>query len=126
MLTANDLSHFTGTESYYRHWTRRLVYTDGVNHLTENGAAWLVDAVASYQGDKRLQTPMLRDMQFWKLEVKDGKGTLTCRADSGRKPAITQEIEFTDFPLDEVEIWVERGSVDGVNECMIAMLPSER
>lgn len=127
MLTKESLNHFTGTEGYFRHWTHRLVYTDGVKYLADNGAAWLVDAIASYQGDKRLTgNDMLRDMQFWKLTVTDGKAVLTCKADSGYAPAITQNIEFTDFPLDEVEVWVERGSVDGVNECMVAMLPSER
>ncbi len=70
-------------------------------------------------------------MQFWKLIAKDGKATLTCIEDSGRKPIITQEIESTDFPLDEVEVWVERGGFpadnsDGFVEAMVAMLPSER
>jgi len=41
-------------------------------------------------------------------------------------PAITQDIAFTDFPLDEVELWVEMGSIDGVNPAYVAMLPSER
>ena len=73
---------------------------------------------------------MLRDMQFWKLVVKGGKGVLTCVADSGYDPAITQNIPFTDFPLDEVEIWVERGSYPSnggrMVAGMVAMLPGER
>lgn len=126
MLTKDRLSWFTGTENYFRHWTRKLVYTDGVKYLADNGAAWLVDAIASYQGDRRVTSnPMLRDMQFWRLTVKDRKGTLTCVEDSGRKPVIVQELEFTDFPLDKCEVWVQRGSTDGETECMIAMLPSE-
>jgi hypothetical protein len=59
----------------------------------------------------------------------DGRGTLTCVEDSGRVPLISQEIEFTDIPLDEVEVWVERGSVPtrgGWLEALVAMLPSER
>ena len=35
----------------------------------------------------------------------DRTAKLTCRADAGVAPAITQEIPFTDFPLDQIEIW---------------------
>lgn len=123
------LSRFNnGTENYYQHWTRRLFYTDGVRYLAEEAHAyWLIDAIASYQGDRRIvNNPMLRQIQFWVLRTKDNKGTLICRADSGMAPAITQDIEFTDFPLDEVQLWVELGSIDGVGPAYVAMLPSER
>lgn len=124
-LNLNDLAHFTGTEHYYQHWARGLVYTDGVHHLATNGAGWLVDAIASYQFDQRLNG-RLREFQLWELEAKDGKATLTCREDSGLAPAITQEIEYTDFPDGSVKLYVERGSVDGVNEVRVLMLTSER
>ncbi len=65
-------------------------------------------------------------MQFWRLSGCEGRGTFSCMEDSGRPPAITQEIPFTDFPLGEVQLWVELGSVDGVNPVYVAMLPSER
>jgi hypothetical protein len=87
----------------------------------------LIDAIASYQRDRRITgNRLLRDLQFWELTVRDGAGLLTCVADAGLPPAITQAIAFTDFPLSEVRVWVERGSVDGVTEIMVAMLPSER
>jgi hypothetical protein len=129
MLTQSSLNQFTGTENYYRHWTRRLVYTDGVKYLAdEGGAYWLIDAIASYQGDKRItKHPLCCDMQFWKLKREGENGAvLTCVPDSGLASIITQNIEFTDFPLEEVDVWVERGSIDGKTECMVAMLPSER
>ena len=128
MLTEESLRQFCGTQEYFRHWTQRLTYTEGVKYLADEGEAhWLIDAIAAHQGDKRITGHQeLRDMQFWKLTVKDGKGTLTCVPDSGRKAVITQEIAFTDFTLPEVEVWVERGSVDGRTTCMVAMLPSER
>jgi hypothetical protein len=108
-----------------------MVFTDGVKYLADTAEAyWLIDAIASYQSDARLtKHPMLKYMQFWKLEVKDGKGILTCVADTGRKPAITQEIEFTDFPLPGVEVWVEYGGYEtdrGMVAGMVAMLRSER
>lgn len=115
-----DLSQFYGTENYYQHFLRQFVYTDGVHFLAEQcGAYWLIDAIASYQ-PKLKKKPRLRDMQFWKIVAKDGKAVLTCREDSGYKPAVTQDIESTDFPDTGdkgLELWVE-------NE--VLYLPSER
>jgi hypothetical protein len=121
-----NLHNFTGTENYYRHWTRALVYTDGIHYLMENGAAWLVDAVASYQKRAPLTKGDLKEFQIWELESKDGKAVLTCKADSNKKPAITQNIEFTDFPEGSIKLYVELGSLDGVKEELILMLTSER
>jgi hypothetical protein len=131
MLTKDDLSRFTGTENYFRHWTGRLLYTDGVKYLADKGGAhWLIDVIASYQGDRRITANhMLRNLQFWNLTVKDGRGRLTCVEDNGRPPVIVQEIEFTDFPLDEVDVWVERGDIptdEGMRPALVAMLPGER
>lgn len=131
-MTKNDLEGFTGTSNYYPHWTGKVVFTDGVKYLADKAEAyWLIDAIASYQNDEKITGDnMLRDMQFWKLIVNGSKGLLTCVQDKGYKPAITQNIEFTDFPLDEVEIWVERGGFPTNNggwvDAMVLMLPGER
>jgi hypothetical protein len=127
-LTESDLAQFSGSETFFAHPFGGLVYTEGVKYLADRaGAYWLIDAIASYQRDRRIiGDRMLRDLQFWELTVKDGAGVLACVADSDLPPAITQAIGFTDFPLAGVRVWVERGSVDGVTECMVAMLPSER
>jgi len=125
-LTESDLNQFTGSECFYPHAFGGLYFTEGAKFLADRGGAyWLIDAIASYQRDPRI-TGGLRRIQFWTLTVKDGAGVLTCIEDSDLKPAITQQIAFTDFPLAEVQVWVERSSVDGVTECMIAMLPGER
>lgn len=116
-LTQADLHQFTGTENYFKHWTQRLVYTDGVKHMAEAGEAyWLIDAIASHQ--PTLRHAELREFQLWTLRKnKTGNGAvLTCAADSGRPPAITQRISFTDFPLNEVKLYVEGG---------VLLLPSE-
>lgn len=122
MLNESDLRQFHGTDQWHMHWSKRLLYTDGVKYVADHGEAyWLIDAIASYQSSPLItKNEMLRDMQFWKLTVSDGKGVLTCVEDTGMKPVIKQEIEFTDFPLSEIEIWVERG------DYMTAMLPGER
>ena len=106
--------------------------TDGVKHIMDNGgshgAYWLIDAILSYQKKLLNHTDSrLHDMQFWKLTVNADKScVLTCEADSGEKPVVKQNIEYTDFDLPEIKIWVEAGSIDGENTAMIVMLPSER
>ena len=78
-------------------------------------AYWLLDAILSYQDEK-----VLRDVKFqiWELrqQRKDLSWLLTCREDSDKKPLIAQVIEFSDFPISEIKIWV----IDKV-----ALLPSE-
>jgi hypothetical protein len=103
-----------------------LAIADGIEYLCANGMAWLVDAIASYQGTKALKTEDLQYFQLWQLKVDDGKAVLTCRADSDMEPAVKQMIEYTDCTLSEITIYVELGSIDCVNEEFICMLPSER
>ena len=124
-VTAIDLSQFYCSDNFYRHWLG-LVYTDGLKYLAEQaGAYWLIDAIASHQrgvARKARIDARLADFQIWKLKAnKRSKGcSLCCYADSGEKPAITQRIEFTDFPFDAVgdfKVYVENG---------IMMLSTER
>lgn len=116
MNNLKNLGQFTGTERYHRHTLARLLYTDGVEFLAENADCyWLIDAIASYQ--PQLKSQRLREFQVWTLTVKDRSAILTCREDSDCEPVVTQEIEFTDFPLPEIKLWVENG---------VLLLPSER
>lgn len=117
MLTTDTLDQFSGSEEIFKHWLGRLHFTEGVKYLAEEaGAYWLLDAIASYQ-PKLAADPMLADFQLWELHVKDGRCTLTCKADCDVPPAVQQEIEYTDFPLEYIKLYVE-------NDCI--MLPSER
>lgn len=127
-INDHDLRNFIGTNNYFRHSLfRSLIFTDGIHYLMENGAAWLVDVVGSHQINPVLKRGKLADFQLWELKVNPDKtAVVTCRADSGVKPAITQRIEYTDFPMEEIKLYVERGSVDGENIHLILMLPSER
>lgn len=142
-LTQDDLNQFTGTAQYYKHWSK-LLYTDGVQYLAEEGGAyWLIDAIASYQ-PTALKDPMLKDIQFWKLKAEahrgavllgesspsklawstppvdflvnpNGSAVLTCERDTD-DVAITQEIPLTDFPLSGVKLYLTTG---------VLLLPSE-
>jgi hypothetical protein len=110
-LVESDLDGFTGTERYTRHWTGKLVYTDGIAFLAEKGGAhWLIDIIASYQIDpKVVKNRQLQEFQLWVLRAKDSKAIITCQEDSDKPAVITQRIGFTDFPLHEVKLYVENG-----------------
>ncbi|MEL6556000.1 MAG: DUF6876 family protein [Cyanobacteria bacterium J06621_11] len=115
-----DLSQFTGTSQWHR-WSRltNLVCTDGAKYLAdEAGAYWLLDAIASYQGSSVLKSSQrLQELQVWVLTVSADKSCrLTCTEDSNVSPVVSQTIEFTDFPLKEVKLYVCNN---------IVLLPSE-
>lgn len=127
-LTLADLQQFTGDMKRYRSsLSRQVIYTPGVQYLAEHGEAyWLIDAIASYFGGRKMEHAIIRDdrlrtLQFWRLEVQgDCSAVLTMRADSGVNPAIVQEIPFTDFSLDAVDVWA---GIDGTY--WVLYLPSE-
>lgn len=126
MFTEADLNQFSGTETYWKHWMG-IVYTDGVQFLSQNGAGWLVDLVASHQLNPKLRTGDLNDFQLWELTVNDDNTAVaTCRGDSDTPVVVEQKIEFSDFPLKNIKLYLERGSIDGTNSVKILMLPSER
>lgn len=111
-LNHGDLRQFSGDLDRYRHpLNPTVIYTPGVRYVAEHGHAyWLIDAIVSYFGSDEMQQATdcdlrLEEMQFWRLDVKDDAAVLTARADGGVPPFITQEIPFTDFPLDCIDIW---------------------
>lgn len=127
-ITHADLMQFTGGLERFRHGlNRHVLYTAGVKFLAERGEAyWIVDAIASYFGSPEMRAGLQRDetlrtLQFWRLDVRsDRSAVLTARADSDVEPLITQEIPFTDFPLEYIDIWA---AFDG--EYWTLYLPSE-
>ncbi|MFC1765106.1 DUF6876 family protein [Planctomycetota bacterium] len=107
----SDLRQFTGAVNYYRHWTGHGLFTDGVQYLAEQaGAYWLVDAIFSY----RRREPF----QVWTLKknTDDNGAVLTMQEDTGEPVKVHQDIPFTDFPLDQIKLYL----IDGV-----VLLPSE-
>lgn len=104
-LTKEDLAQFTGTETWYRHGiNRKVLFTEGAKFLADRaGAYWLLDEIAVIQPhDKRVAA---EEFQVWKLAVRpDHRATLTCEDGNGNT-VFSKEIEFTDFPLDEITLW---------------------
>lgn len=114
-----ELKEFHGTSSYHKHLfpgKSPIHITDGCKYVRDScNAYWLFDAILSYQGDKVLRGV---NYQIWELKQlkKDLSWQLACKEDTGKRPLITQSIEFSSFPLDYIKIW----AIDNV-----ALLPSE-
>ncbi len=114
-LRAADLDQFTGSEHWYRHpLYPSITYTDGAHHVAEAGGAfWLLDVIVSHQHDARVRR---HEFQVWTLKVAaDRTGTVTCEDGDGAV-ITTQSIPFTDFPLQEVTLWLQNA---------VIFLPSE-
>jgi hypothetical protein len=110
-----SLQNFTGTTEYHRHWSG-MRFTDGVRFLAEEAKAyWLLDLIASWQRDA-LEDRWLFEFQLWEVFVRPARtAVVVCSRDS-EDEAFRQEISYTDFPLDYMKLYVERG---------IVLLPTE-
>ena len=112
-LTQDELSYFTGDLERYRHpLNRNVIYTPGIQHVAERGEAyWLIDAIASWIGSEPFNEAAAKDqriseMHFWTFKRREGEPSiLFAKADSPEEPFISQLIEFTDFPLQRIDIW---------------------
>ncbi|MFN3634355.1 MAG: DUF6876 family protein [Rhizobium rhizophilum] len=114
-LTKADLAHFTGSETWYRHGlARNVLYTDGAQHVAETGGAyWLIDEIAFGQAEPGVAA---EEFQVWTLTVAANKtATLTCD-DGNDRIVFSKQIEFTDFPLDDIRFYFINNTI---------LLPSE-
>ena len=123
-----ELAHYCGTTEVYRVAAagKRMVYTEGVRAMAQLcGAYWLIGEIQYGLSSRQMaeatsKDERLRDMVFFDLSVEDREGVLTARADSCEPLAYHKEVEFTDFPLDQIDLWAQ---FDG--ERWTLMLPSE-
>ena len=124
-MNANELegqlTQFTGSETFTRHGlVRAVLMTEGVAFLAETaGAHWLTDAIASYGHDARASA---EPFQVWRLNVDPStrRATLAMTDGNTDQPIITQGIDYTDFPLQEITLWLV-----AEGEHRVLMLPSE-
>ena len=150
-LTAAELNQFTGTEHWHRHTLNtKITFTDGVQFLAERaGAYWLIDEIACANlrlpgmprllGTEILEialwgTPKAtipdavktlegQKFQVWKLRLDDpGDGATLSVEDGNGNMLHSKRIEFTDFPLREIDIWCIEG---GPQDTRVILLPSE-
>lgn len=118
-----NLEQFYGTEHYYKYvgFTKyAFTYTDGVAYVVEQGKAhWLLDVIFSHASaiyaNKAIDDDQ-KSLLVCKLAVGSNNKAIFCMTDGNEKPLAGQEIEFTDFPAQYQEIWVQNG---------VALLPGE-
>lgn len=109
-----DLTQFYGTEAYHPTSFRTMSVTDGVHYLREKAKCyWLIDVIESWNMcDTKVKG---NEFQVWKFVKKEKGGVITCE-DGNNNEIARQEIEYTDFPMDRVTLWVSGD---------VIMLPSE-
>jgi len=108
------LKSFTGTQQFFFHpLFKAFKYTDGVRFLAKNaGCYWLLELIFSHQNFEEVKG---EDFQKWTLKKNDDACTVTVSDGNGNNIK-TIEISFTDFPLQEFNLWF----CDGV-----LLLPTE-
>lgn len=116
----NALSHFTGSEQWYRYSPLfpNVLLTDGAMYVAQTCSAfWLMDMIASH-------IPSIKD--YFAIAILDKgqwPGTWVFRIVDdipSKEVYAVQEIEYSDFPLDDIKLYVIN---DDVNWTIL--LPSE-
>ena len=108
----------SGTQEYHKFSILfpRILLTDGVQQLCEDAQCfWLMDIIGSHQ-------PKIKNQPFqvWKLAVKDRSGKVSA-TDGNDKVIAKQNVPYTDFPLEELTLYV----ADGGGRYQVIMLTSE-
>ena len=111
-----NLDQFTGTENYYRYYD--MLLTDGAHYLAEKAECfWLMDVIWSYVISKKwanredfLTCTLSANNSVGKVVFDDGNDNLLA----------TQEIPYTDFPLNKIRLFI----VWNGNQ-FVVMLPGE-
>lgn len=128
----NELAGFSGSMEWHRFcaFDRRHLLTDGAHYLAEKaGAFWLMDVIASYQGETKF---IGEDFQVWKImmDAAPGQGCVVYADDGNGNELARQAIEYTDFPdltdttgkePEPFKLFAQRNELGGVT----IMLPSE-
>jgi hypothetical protein len=117
MKTAKEIldiiNSSTGTENYHKFIGDYPLATDGVIAVAQAAECfWLLDMIASYQKNSKLD----KYFQVWKLKVNKESDNAILTGYNDTKLIITQKIEYTNFPLKEIEMFF----IDGV-----ILLPNE-
>jgi hypothetical protein len=133
----HDLNGFYATSEWHQHrcFARYPVaLTDGALYLAQHGGAkgatafWLMDVIASYQGEKQMRR--IENPQLWKIKCTGEGSKRSCVVSCGNnpeKPIIKQEIEYTNFLLDEYELYASLEPYDESGKlALIISLIAER
>lgn len=110
-----ELRHFTGSEQvFYNPMFPKFRYTEGVKYLAqEANCYWLLDYVFSNQAIKAISE---QPFQVWKLKVAEDHTATIIVEDGNYNQVKSFKLDYTDFPLDEIDLWFIEGTL---------ILPSE-
>lgn len=119
-INKDELQYFTGSENWTR-WTRlkpNAGLTDGALYVAKAGGAyWLMDIIASVQDLEGIKGEYF---QNWQLQVKPDRSALVTCDDGNGNVLYKQVIEYTDFPLDKIQLYAVDDSIN-----LTIMLPGE-
>ena len=108
------LAQHSGSLDRFRHWTKHIIYTPGVEDMAKLCSAyWLIDLVASHQITASVRA---EEFQVWTLTAAADRTGLAVADDGNGREIARQAIEFTDFPLPEIKLYLDQGTL---------MLPGE-
>ncbi len=110
-----NLDQFTGTDNYYRHQSG-LLYTDGDSVPCRRGQGILADRRNRFAPEATQEEPTSSGVPTLGTGGADRQAVLTARRTRIVPISCGREIEYTDFPLAYVKVYVEGG---------ILLLPSE-
>jgi len=92
----------------------KFVATEGIIDLIELCECnWLIIDIALYMPEVLKKAAIKyqpTNIIFWKIKVKDKKAKLTAYYDV-RQPVISYKYNYTNFPLDELDIWVMHDTI---------------
>jgi hypothetical protein len=110
-----QLSHFSGTEKYYR-ISRRHLLTDGTKYLAEEAECfWMMDAIASHLSEIGTEDWFV----LIRVQV-TGDRAVMIYEDGNSQEHARQEIPYTDFPMTSITLYACWNQ-----ENWVIMLPSE-
>lgn len=109
-LSLDELRQFTGSERWYQHpLVKGVLYTDGARHVAQRAEAyWLLDEIALAQ---RLPLVAAAEFQCWRLTVADDRSAVLACEDGNGLAVWRKAIPWTDFPLPEIVLWLENGTL---------------
>jgi hypothetical protein len=108
------LAQHGGSLDRFRHWTKHIIHTPGVEDMAKICSAyWLIDLVASHQITSSVRA---EEFQVWTLTVAADRTGLAVAEDGNGREIARQAIQFTDFPLGEIKLYLDQGTL---------MLPGE-
>ena len=81
-----------------------MTYTEGVQYLAEKASAyWLIDLVASWCPHQSIRH---EEFVVWTLTVKPDRTAIATADDGNGHEIARQHIPWTDFPLNEVSLYL--------------------